>query len=555
MKTNFPKPQLILEFEHFYEEPLPANRLEIIKKVPTKALLYELAGLNYRLKPKNEIHFNDSLDFQIKELRYFLKDNSIYQKYAEVAEKYSKSRQDYPLFFTRQGCVFAIEEILNTNVESDIPNDEFGTIEHWEAIVKYLLAVNSEITKIKTEKDDNKTDFESLNPKLIPLNELVIDINPVYTPFRGYHLIKYYLGKPEYANEITDYFKTKYSLEPEEFIMNILRMYLVNSNNNPEFNFFYFIEEPNSHLFDVLSKRNKSTENYKLLNIRKSPFIKVEDQKYLISDNTFLLEKSYSQFINDFWFDKLKGQKNELGKELFSIQKYRSDFGYFFESYLDSILRYSFLNYNYAKLLTFNELKIPSNQGDIELADFYLRYGNKILIGQVKSGNIYDSEKYGGDVESLYKTDRNKFFENFGVNQILDSIYNIDKYIKILDHKYPKGHQIKVYPCIVVNDKALQTPLMADIFNSRFTELLGVAKIPKLLIKPLSLIHISDFETIEESLNKNPKEIWDFFNQNHIDKKFIPPFYNSVYKVWSNRKYPEKIMALYKELLEKYDQN
>ena len=555
MKQNLPKPQLILEYEHFYGAPPPQDKLDIIKNVPTHALLYELAGLNYRLKPKNEIYFNDSLDFQIKELQYFLKDNTIYRRYVAVAERYSKSKQDYPLFFTRQGCIFAIEEILNASFESEIPNNEFGTIEHWEAIVKYLLAVNTEITKIKDEKDDNKSDFESLNPKFIPLNELGIEIDPVYTPFRGYHLLKYYLSIPEYANELVDYFKQEYSLEPEEFIMNILRMYLANSSENPEFNFFYLVEQPNSHLFDVLSKRNKSTENYKLLNIRKSPFIKVDHQKYLISDNTFLLEKSYSQFINDFWFDKLKGQKNNSGKELFNIQKYRSDFGYFFESYLDGILRYSFANYKYTSLLTFNELKVATDQGDIELADFYLRYNNKIIIGQVKSGNIYDNEKYGGDVETLYKKDRNKFFQNFGVNQIMESIKNIDEYINTLDCKYPKGHQIKIYPCIVVNDKALQTPLMADIFNARFVELLGGIKIPKLLINPLSLIHISDLETIEESLSKKPKEIWDFLDENHKYKKFIPPFYNSVYKVWTYKKYPEKIMTLYKELIEKYIQN
>lgn len=552
MKLSLPKPQLILEYEHFYTDPLPVNRLDIIKNVPTQALLYELTGLNYRLKPKEEIHFNNSLEFQIKELQYFLKDISIYRKYSAVAEKFSNNKSNYPLFFTRQGCIFAIEEILNSNFESKIPNEDFGTIEHWETIVKYLLAVNTEITKIKLEKDDNKTDFESLNPKFIPLNELGIEINPFYTPFRGYQLIKYYLSNPEYANELIEYFNQEYSLEPEEFIMNILRLYLTNSHENPEFNFFYQADESTVRLFDVLSKRIISNQNYKLLNIRKSPFIKIDQKKYLISDNTFLLEKSYSQLINDFWFDKLKWKKNNAGKELYNIQKFRSDFGYFFESYLDSILHYSFINYKQAILLTFKELKISTRLGDIELADFYLRYNNNVIIGQVKSGNIYDSEKFGGDVETLYKKDRNKFFETFGVCQVIDSIININEHINKLDYKYPKGHQIKFYPCIVVNDKSLQTPLMADIFNSRFTELLDTIKIPKLLIKPLSLIHISDLETIEESLNKNPKEIWNFFNENHKSKKFIPPFYYSVYNTWTYKKYPEKIITLYKELIDKY---
>lgn len=555
MKLNLPQPQLILEYHHFYNDPLPENRLNIIKGTPTEALLYELAGLNYRLKPKTEIYFNDSLDFQKKELLYFLKDITTYTKYASVAERFSKSESDYPLLFTRQGCIFAIEEILNSGFKSETPNDEFGTIEHWESIVKYLLAVNTEITKIKSEKDDNKNDFESLNPKFIPLNELGIEIDPVYTPFRGYHLIKYYLSLPEYATELTEYFNENYALEPEAFILNILQMYLANSSENPELNFFYYVIEPGSYLFDVLSKRNPSIENHKLLNIRKSPFIKVASQKYVITDNTFLLEKCYSQFLNDFWFDKLKTKKNPAGKNIFNIQKFRSDFGYFFESYLDSILRYSFSNYKHSKLLTFEELKISSKQGEIELADFYLRHNNKILIGQVKSGNIYDAEKFGGDVEALYKKDRNKFFENFGVNQIVESIINVHKYIIELDKNYPQEDRIKIYPCIVVNDKALQTPLMADIFNTRFKELLVAIEIPKLLIKPLTLVHVSDIETIEESLHNTPKEIWDFFDENHKGKKFIPPFYNSVYKIWKHKVYPEKIKDLYKDLMDKYTQN
>lgn len=340
---------------------------------------------------------------------------------------------------------FAIEEILNSNFKSEVPNEEFGTIEHWELIVKYLLAVNTEVTRIKSEKDDNKVDFESLNPKFIPLNELGIKIDPVYTPFRGFHLIHYFSNLPEYTSYLSDYFKQEYSLEPEEFVMNILRMYLANSSENQEWNFFYLVEEPDSYLFDILSKRFPSKDNYKLLNIRKSPFLKTEPKKYVIIDNTFLLEKCYSQFINDFWFDKLKQQKDSSGKEIFNIHKFRSDFGYFFESYLDTILHYSFENYKHSKLLTFNELKIAAPQGEIELADFYLRYCNRIIIGQVKSGNIYDTEKYGGDVEVLYKKDRDKFFKNFGVNQIIDSIKNIDEYINQLDYAYPKGHQIKIY--------------------------------------------------------------------------------------------------------------
>lgn len=551
---NLPKPQLILEYAHFYNDPLPENRLDIIANIPTEPLLYEIAALNYRLKPKTEVQFNGSLEFQIKELQYFLKDIVLYRKYAAVAERFTKGKYNYPLLFTRQSCIYAIEEILNSDYKTETQDEEFGTIEHWESIVRYLLAVNTEITKINSEKDDNKAGFESLNPKLIPLNELGIETDPIYTPYRGFHLLNYYLNHPEYKDYVIQYFQEQYFLEPAEFIMNILRMYLANSSENPEWDFFYQVEESNLPLFDALSKRYTSKDVYKLLNIRKSPFVKTGQKKYIITDNTFLLEKCYSQFINDFWFDKLKVQKDSSGKTIFNIHKFRSDFGYFFESYLNGILHYSFEKYKHSKLLTFEGLKISSNQGEIELADFYLRYSNRIILGQVKSGNIYDVEKFGGTLEVLYKNDREKFFENFGVNQIIESIKNVDRYVKQLDLGYPKGHQMKIYPCIVVNDKALQTPLMADIFNKRYSELLSTLNIPKLILKPLTLIHISDLETIEEALHNKPKEIWNYFDENHKAKTFIPPFYNSVGKFGKRRKFPEKVSKLYNELISKYDQ-
>ena len=149
MTTIFPKPQLILDYKIFFNQDPPENRLDLIKDTPTEALLYELVGLNYRLKPKNEIHINDSLDFQAVTLEYFLKDNDLFRKYAGVAEKYTKDKNDYPHIFTRQSCLFAIEELLNSNFVSNISNEEFGTLDHWESIVKYLLSVNTEITKIK----------------------------------------------------------------------------------------------------------------------------------------------------------------------------------------------------------------------------------------------------------------------------------------------------------------------------------------------------------------------------------------------------------------------
>ncbi len=199
----------------------------------------------------------------------------------------------------------------------------------------------------------------------------------------------------------------------------------------------------------------------------------------------------------------------------------------------------------------FDELKIKTTKGQIEIADVYLRSSNKILLGQVKSGSIYDKEKFGGNVEALYKNDRNKFFEDFGVNQLIESLTRMDEFVQLIDKKFPKGHSYEVYPCIIVNDKALQTPLMADTFNKRFQELLKDFNIKKVSVKPLNLIHINDFETLEDSLSKNPKEIWELLQYNQRDKRFVPPFYNTISHKWVGKQlYPPRILEFFKPFLD-----
>ena len=550
---SVPKIQLILDYKTFFGVEPPLDRISLIKHISKERLLKEIVGLNYRLKPKNKIYIDNSLKTQINELEYFTFKQEVFKKYSAIAERLTKNKNDYPIIFNRQACLFAIEEIVNSHEMRSIENFDMAKVEVWEAIIKYLLAVNYTITQIKEEKDSNNISFESLNPKLLPLNELSIEINPIFTPYRGYTLIDYFLNKPEYSNEINNYFQEFYGIEPQHFIFHLMSMYMANERDNILDNFYYQVNEEDSDLFDKLSRRFPNIETYKLIDIRKSPFVKIDERTYVLADNSFLIEKAYSQFLNDFWFDWIKNIKDEQGKAKFNISNYRSEFGYFFEKYVAQILSKSFEGYKYSKLLMFDQLKVNTTNGDIEIADVYFRYGNKILLGQVKSGSIYDIEKFGGSVEQLYKNDRNKFFENFGVNQLIESLKNMDNYVQMLDSNFPKGHTYNVYPCIILNDKVFQTPLMADTFNKRFQELIRKFKIKKVIVNPLTIIHISDLERLEEFLNKNPKEIWELLKYTHRGKWFIPPFYNTINRMSADGKCPKKISDLFHKLIRKYN--
>ena len=548
-----PKGQLILDYRLFFNEEPPEDRISLIRHVSKDYILFELAALNYRLKPKDQVQIDTSLETQIQELEYFTMTPKLHRKYSLIAGKYTKSQTDYPLIFTRQACLFGIEEIINSDSMQIIDGFKMAREEVWESILKYILAVNYAITQIREEKENGDYSWESLNPKLLPLNELMVEIDQIFTPYRGYWLIEHFLNHQEYKELVEEYFQNKYGIEPHHFIFQIMSMYMANSSDDPKLNFFYQVPEGIGGIFEPMSERVGNTVTYKLLDIRKSPFIKFGQNQYILSDNTLLIEKTYSQFLNDFWFDWVKLLKNENGTPKFSIKHYRSVFGYFFESYLTQIIRKCFENYKYATVLLFDELKVTAKNGIVEIADVYLRSGNKILLGQAKSGSIYDNEKYGGSLESLYKKDRNAFFKNFGVNQLIESISLTDQHMDKLDKKFPQGKSYEIYPCIIFNDTALLTPLMADIFNIRFQELLDGFSLKKVKVHRLNLIHVNDLERLEDSLSAKPKEIWELLKFNLRDKKFVPPFHHTINLKWKGRKYPERIMEVFKQLIYKYN--
>src|SRR5436853_6069216 len=136
---GIPRTQLILDYRLFFGEDPPEDRITLISHVSRKAILFEIAGLNYRLKPKDKIYVDTSLNTTMKELRYFTMNiESLYEKYSAVADKYSKSKDEFGIIFNRQACLFAMEEILSSQL-GEPENFVMAKEEAWEGILKYLL--------------------------------------------------------------------------------------------------------------------------------------------------------------------------------------------------------------------------------------------------------------------------------------------------------------------------------------------------------------------------------------------------------------------------------
>lgn len=165
---------------------------------------------------------------------------------------------------------------------------------------------------------------------------------------------------------------------------------------------------------------------------------------------------------------------------------------------------------------------------------------------------MYDNEKYAGNVDEFYKNNRNEFFKSFGIDQLVSSIKNIHEAMPVLDSKFPKNKNIRIFSIIIFNEKALQTPLMAKIFQDRFMELLNGFKSNKIHLYPLSLIHVSDLENLQDFLRNNHRQIWELLKYHCRIPKFMPPFYNSINRKDIKPNY-KRTMKLFETLIPKYN--
>lgn len=542
MSKTTPKAQGVIGYKQVFNSAAPADRLSLLQGIDKATVIGEIAALKYRLQPKEHMYHDYSWETQKKEFVYFLGSRQdLISKYKRVITEFERYPGVRPIIFTRQTCLFALEELI----ASDLPDIPGFTMEQsWKNLFKYLLAVNEEITKLPgnaRSTEDLVKSLESLNPAIVPLAELSVEIDPIFSITRGYALMEYLSKHPEVGSLFNEYMQDTYQMPYDQFIYEVTSMLMANnidgvgnihdevSDRVLDVSFFYQVQPKDEDLFETLSKRIPVLYPERLISIKKYPFYKGKQGEYFLVDPVLLREKCYSQLINDFWFDKIKPAVNADGTKYMSIDRYRSVIGYFFEHYLKSVIQYSFQNGKYFVVKLFDELKLKNaKKQEIELADVYIRDKKRVFVGQVKTTGLYDTEKYAGDINAFYKNNRNAFFKSFGIDQLVESIKNLEELAPKIDKSFPAGKGYHIYPAIIVNEKAMQTPLMAEIFNIRFRELIEPYLSPKVSIYPVTVIHINDWERMQGALHKMPGFLWDLLDYNRRDIRFIPPFYNTL---------------------------
>ena len=409
---------------------------------------------------------------------------------------------------------------------------------------------------------DDLSPFEEVNRKMLVLNELSLNSNPFYLLYRGYRLLEYWSGRAEIGEELTIYIKEEQNMAYPQYIYELCSMYFGNNvgkKNNLrlgstglelDLTFIYFPAPGSEKMFENFSQVLHNPYPIRLTSIRKYPFYKTT-KGYCVIDSIFMLEKGYSQFINDFWFDRVRQLMDESGKNKFPIRRYRGLFGGFVEEYFGKIIDYAFEKSKHFHIYKFDKLKVFIDKHNVELLDIYIRNSNNIFRGEVKSTGIYDNEKYSGDLDGFYRHDREGFFNAFGMGQIFRAIELLDDNAKYFDPRFPSKGSFKLYPALIVNEKVLQTPIMAKVFNDYFMKALPKGLHKRVKIQALSIIHISDWENMEDHLRETPTDFFKIMKFHVRDALFIPPFYNSVV-LKQVKQHPKKVWNMMENLVQKY---
>jgi hypothetical protein len=92
---------------------------------------------------------------------------------------------------------------------------------------------------------------------------------------------------------------------------------------------------------------------------------------------------------------------------------------------------------------------------------------------------------------------------------------------------------------------------MARVFNDYFKAALSKKINKRIKIQPLSIMHLSDWENMEDHLHEEPSDFFKIMKFHVREPVFIPPFFNSIILKGLKKK-PGKVLKLMENLVRTY---
>lgn len=239
--------------------------------------------------------------------------------------------------------------------------------------------------------------------------------------------------------------------------------------------------------------------------LKKNPLIELENERYLVLDFEFLLNKLFSSLYHD-----LISLSKQQGLNNFA-QDYVREFveGCLLKDAFQTSYGSSYIQYCEKDI----KIKGDKNIENLGLPDYYLRNGNNVMLIEFKNSYLSNVNKIDLNFEKLLRELKDKFYytqQNNSDKRRPKAVLQLINYIiNSIDGKYnffdrtKKPENLTYYPILLVLDSTLTGFGFNQLLNNYFKkELENSIIITKYKVKSLTIIHIDDFFIHQDRLKK-----------------------------------------------------
>jgi len=456
--------RLIPRYSDLINDP-PEDASQILKKIPTKTVLFTIAVMNARID--NKYSPPENITF------YFRRNRSRFDEIEINIEKFHQTHQIPFSFFSKMHlCRLGIEALKTPNLEIRDTTPE----EDYHIFRAYLILVE------EYNDEQELVLKQPFNPKLNGFNNLTWPIIA-----EQYQFVKN-------RSQLLDIIKTialidvlidlGYSEEVKQYsqLINIpvldMASNIFSISNKQEIleidgwetpSFFVQISDGKLNLFESLildieiAKEERNFDNNFLV-LKKYPLLDHNDDTLVLIDRQFLQNKIYNGFLFDFFL------KSGIKSKLRSFDNFKSIIG------KDVIERKLFKPLIESIFPKRHQIKIFSEEDSHP--DCYLRIHNRVFLIEFKDYmmssrviNSYDIQTFKDEID--IKFIQNEKGKPKGVTQLANQVKTLSKAEYDFDKIYSNGiskNKLEVYPIIVYTDYQYSIPGINDYLKEKFRE-------------------------------------------------------------------------------------
>lgn len=551
---------LLLDYSEYYgQDKSLEHAMELIKDIPSGALLNYIAGFNVNLYLNENNDDTGKMQFTIVSNLLDKCTKESRDKWAEVVKKQNKNGHSPIMFWNYSNLLFysLIFNNYNTLSTRDITKDEAQKTFDAYLIINSIANNKIDLEKIEiTIADENDKMEEITVPHFIYQKDYTSSTDFTNQITRGIMLFQFLESNPKYMDLVKEYytsknisgylkmFKNLLVLFAEIKIGETLRFQLINLEK------YVYHGEVDLNYIETLCI-NSDIANYKediSFGILRNKFLyKYNQFEYLVLDVNFLIDQFYKAQVFSFnAFLKSKGLKIEFLSEK---AKYFME-----EIYLPKVILNCFPHYT----AYYGSECIDSNKE--ELCDVYIRENNKVGLFEFKDVLLNATIKNSGEKQTVFNEFDKKFIKNEkskpkGITQLLNAIEDIEANSILFDADLPQQKLI-IYPVVLYTDQSFGVEGNNKIYRNKFSSELQKLNLKNIEVKEITFINLNFLELREDYFAQKLMNFFVMLDGYHVHctnpEYELTPF--EVYsRFYMNNHVPQELgtSSLYNELLKK----